>query len=59
MSPAQLSGTAKVCLGTGYAQDDMNVAIGSALLLTALGERAYSEYLGHHLSQGYGASERP
>lgn len=59
MSPAQLSGTAKVCLGTGYAQDDMNVAIGSALLLTALGERAYSEYLGHHLSQGYGATERP
>ena len=59
MSPAQLSGTAKVCLGTGYAQDDMNVAVGSALLLTALGERAYSEYLGHHLSQGYGATERP
>lgn len=59
MSPAQLSGTAKVCLGTGYAQDDMSVAIGSALLLTALGERAYGEYLGHHLSQGYGATERP
>lgn len=59
MSPAQLAGTAKVCLGTGYAQDDMSVAIGSALLLTALGERAYSEYLGHHLSQGFGATERP
>lgn len=59
MSPAQLSGTAKVCLGVGYAQDDMNVAIGSALLLAAMGERGYSEYLGHHLSQGFGATERP
>jgi peptidoglycan hydrolase-like protein with peptidoglycan-binding domain len=59
MSPAQLSGTAKVCLGAGYVQDDMNVAIGSALLLAAMGERGYSEYLGHHLSQGFGATERP
>ena len=59
MSPAQLSGTAKVCLGVGYAQDDMNVAIGSALLLAAMGERGYSEYLGHHLSQGFGATQRP
>ena len=59
MSPAQLSGTAKVCLGAGYAQDDMEVAIGSALLLAAMGEKAYAEYLGHHLSQGFGASERP
>lgn len=59
MSPAQLSGTAKVCLGTGYAQDNMDVAIGSALILTAMGERAYSEYLGHHLSQGFGATVRP
>lgn len=59
MTPAQLSGTAKVCLGVGYVQDDMNVAIGSALLLAAMGERGYSEYLGHHLSQGFGATERP
>jgi peptidoglycan hydrolase-like protein with peptidoglycan-binding domain len=59
MSPAQLSGTAKVCLGVGYAKDDMGVAIGSALLLAAMGERGYSEYLGHHLSQGFGAAERP
>jgi hypothetical protein len=59
MSPAQLSGTAKVCLGVGYARDDMDVAIGSALLLAAMGERGYSEYLGHHLSQGFGATERP
>lgn len=59
MTPAQLSGTAKVCLGVGYAQDDMSVAIGSAMLLAAMGEGAYAEYLGHHLSQGFGAAERP
>ncbi|MCX7286634.1 MAG: peptidoglycan-binding protein [Rhodobacterales bacterium] len=59
MSPAQLSGTAKVCLGVGYTQDDMSVAIGSALLLAAMGEGAYAEYLGHHLSQGFGATQRP
>lgn len=59
MSPAQLSGTAKVCLGVGYARDDLSVAIGSALLLAAMGERGYAEFLGHHLSQGFGATERP
>jgi hypothetical protein len=59
MAPAQLSGTAKVCLGVGYSQDDMGVAIGSALLLAAMGERGYGEYLGHHLSQGFGATPRP
>lgn len=59
MSPAQLTGTAKVCLGVGYTTDNMDVAIGSALLLTSLGEGAYGELLGHHLSQGYGANVRP
>ena len=59
MSPAQLSGTAKVCLGVGYTTDNMDVAIASALLLTALGEGAYGELVGHHLSQGYGANVRP
>lgn len=59
MSPAQLSGTAKVCLGVGYTQDNMDVAIGSALLLAAMGEKPYAEYLGHHLSQGFGATVRP
>lgn len=59
MSPAQLSGTAKVCLGVGYTTDAMDVAVGSALLLAAMGETAYAELLGHHLSQGFGASVRP
>jgi hypothetical protein len=58
MSPAQLAGSAKVCLSVGYRTDNMDVALGSALLLTALGQQAYGELLGHHLSQGFGTSKR-
>lgn len=58
MSPQQLAGTARVCLSVGYRVDDMDVAMGSALLLTSLGEAGYAELLGHHLSQGIGASKR-
>lgn len=59
MQPAQLSATARICLGSGYTTDSMDVAIGSALLLTVLGEKGYAELIGHHLSQGFGASQRP
>jgi hypothetical protein len=59
MTPAQLSGTAKICLSVGYRTDDMDVALSSALLLTALGERVYGELLGHHLAMGFGTSMRP
>lgn len=59
MAPAQLAGTAKTCLGVGYVTDNMDVAMGSALILATLGEKPYAELLGHHLSQGFGASRRP
>lgn len=59
MSPGQLSGTARICLGVGYRKDDMDVALGSALLLYALGEGVYGELIGHHLSQGFGTAQRP
>ena len=59
MSPAQLASTAKICLSVGYRTDDMDVALASSLLLVALGERAYGELLGHHLSQGVGVTRRP
>lgn len=59
MSPAQLGGTARICLSVGYQSDDMNVALGSALVLVALGEGVYAELLGHHLSGGFGTSRRP
>lgn len=58
MAPAQLAATAKICLSVGYAQDDMGGAVASGLILTALGEAAYGELLGHHLSQGFGAARR-
>jgi hypothetical protein len=58
MAPQQLTATAKICLSVGYRIDDMDVAIGSALLLSALGEHAYGELLGHHLSQGMGVTKR-
>ncbi|NNK79241.1 MAG: peptidoglycan-binding protein [Litoreibacter sp.] len=59
MAPDQLTGTSRICLSVGYSNDDMDIAIGSALLLTALGERAYGELMGHHLSQGFGVTRRP
>ncbi|MGH1466000.1 MAG: peptidoglycan-binding domain-containing protein [Cognatishimia sp.] len=58
MSPAQLAGTAKICLATGYRTDNLDTAIASGLLLVALGNRPYAELMGHHLSQGFGASVR-
>ena len=58
MSPAQLSGTARICMGVGYRTDNMDVAMGSALLLFAMGEGVYGELMGHHLSQGFGTAKR-
>lgn len=58
MAPAQLSGTARICLGVGYVTDNMDVAIGSALILTTLGEVAYAELMGHHLASGIGTAQR-
>jgi peptidoglycan hydrolase-like protein with peptidoglycan-binding domain len=58
MSPSQLAGTSKICLSMGYRTDEMDVALGSALVLVALGEGVYGELLGHHLSQGFGTSKR-
>ena len=59
MNPEQLAGTAKICLSVGYRTDDMDVAIGSALVLAGLGQDAYGELLGHHLVSGIGTAERP
>ena len=58
MSPEQLAATARICLAVGYKLDDMDLSLGSALLLVAMGERAYGELLAHHLGQGYGATQR-
>ena len=59
MAPAQLAGTAKICLGIGYKTDNMDLAVGSALILGVVGERAYGELIGHHLAMGAGTAARP
>lgn len=58
MAPDQLETTARICLAAGYKADDMDTAIGSALLMVALGKAPYAEIAGHHLAQGFGTSER-
>ena len=58
MSPAQLKGTAQICMGVGYRTDNMDVALGSALMLYAMGDHVYGELMGHHLAQGFGTSQR-
>lgn len=59
MAPTQLDATAKICLSVGYRTDNMDVALASGLLLVALGNKPYAELIGHHLSQGFGATTRP
>jgi peptidoglycan hydrolase-like protein with peptidoglycan-binding domain len=55
---AQMSGSARICLGIGYRSDDAEVALASALVLVGLGEEAYGELLGHHLMNGFATSKR-
>lgn len=55
MTLEQLANTAQICLYSGYRRDDMEVALGSALLMVGIGQGAYGELIGHHLSQGFGA----
>ena len=52
--PAQMSGTARVCLGIGYSTDNAELAVGSALVLAALGEPAYGELVGYQVVTGAG-----
>lgn len=58
LSPEDLAATSKVCLSMGYRQDNMDTAVGSALMLVAMGEPAYGELIGHHLREGFGVQER-
>ncbi|MEM8848819.1 MAG: peptidoglycan-binding domain-containing protein [Pseudomonadota bacterium] len=59
MSPEQLRQTATLCLAAGYRADDMDVALGSAMLLVAMGSAPHAELLGHHLNDGFGTTKRP
>lgn len=59
MTADQLAATAKICLSVGYRTDDMDIAVGSALVLAGIGLDAYGELIGHHLATGIGAEHRP
>ncbi|WP_372610902.1 peptidoglycan-binding domain-containing protein [Aquicoccus sp.] len=59
MGADQLGATAKICLSVGYRTDDMDIAVGSALVLAAVGLDAYGEMIGHHLATGIGVAHRP
>ncbi len=58
MDPSDLAATARICLSSGYMQDAMPIAVGSALLLAGLGETGYGELAAHHLMQGIGVTQR-
>ncbi|WP_127901998.1 peptidoglycan-binding domain-containing protein [Solirhodobacter olei] len=59
MPRGQLDTTAKICLSVGYRTDNMDVALSSALLLTALGDAPYAELVADHIGQGFGVPARP
>ncbi len=56
---AELSNTARICLGEGYRADNAQLALASTLILVALGENAYGELAAHHLLGGFGTIRRP
>ncbi|MGR3623265.1 peptidoglycan-binding domain-containing protein [Pseudophaeobacter sp.] len=56
MSIDQLANTAGICLFSGYRRDNMDVALGAALLMVGIGQKPYAELVGHHLSQGFGVT---
>ena len=58
-APAQMSGSARICLGIGYRTDNAEVALAAALVLVGLGEEAYGELVGHHLMNGFSTPKRP
>ena len=53
----QLASGGKVCLGVGYRIDDPQMAVASAVLLTAAGQFGYGEAVAHHLREGFGVSQ--
>jgi hypothetical protein len=58
-SPAEVTTTARICLGAGYRGGDLRMAAGAALYLVSVGETAYAEVMGHHLRNGFGIAEQP
>lgn len=53
----QLISTGKVCLGVGYRNDDAQMALASAVLLSSVGQLGYAEAVSHHLRGGFGTAK--
>ena len=53
----QLISGGKVCLGVGYRIDDAQMALASAILLTAAGQLGYGEAVSHHMREGFGTAK--
>ncbi|GHG91366.1 peptidoglycan-binding domain-containing protein [Pseudodonghicola xiamenensis] len=51
----QLVASGKVCLGAGYRADNAEMALASAVLLSAAGQGGYAEMVSHQLRDGFGA----
>lgn len=52
----QLVASGKVCLGIGYKTDDAQMALASAVLLSAAGQLGYGEAVSHHMREGFGTA---
>lgn len=59
MAPDRLRDTATPCLSAGYASDDMDVTLGLAMLLVAIGSVPKAEHPGHHPNDGSGTARHP
>ncbi len=46
----------QACLGMGYRQDNAEIALASAMVLSAAGQSPFAELIGHHLREGLGVS---
>jgi hypothetical protein len=57
ISLEQLAYTSGICLFSGYRRDNMEVAMGAALVMVCIGQRPYGELIGHHLALGVGANK--
>lgn len=53
----QLISGGKVCLGVGYRTDNAQMALASAVLLTAAGESGYGEIISHQMREGFGTAK--
>ncbi len=54
VTPDQQRSMGLACLTHAYRTDDIDLAVASATVLTASGQKGYAELLGHHVRLGFG-----